>query len=56
MPKVTKKDAEAPLQEVPLHDAAMEEGEELPQKPNFAALSAKDQHGNKIEFRRVRRG
>jgi hypothetical protein len=52
MPKVTKKDTEGPLAEVPME---MERGEEeaLPQKPNFAALSAEDQQGKKIEFRRV---
>eukprot|EP00877_Chromochloris_zofingiensis_P003442 jgi/Chrzof1/13099/Cz07g19220.t1 len=51
MPKVTKKDAGGPLQEAPL---AMEmDHAELPSKPNFAALSAQDQNGNKVEFRRV---
>lgn len=31
-----------------------EEGvQPLPAKPDFGALSAKDQHGNKVEFRRV---
>jgi len=45
MPKVTRKEAAAPLQEVlvPL-DAS---------KPAFPPLSAKEQNGNKVEFRRV---
>ena len=56
MPKVTRKEtAAAPLQEVPSTSGMeVEAGEEqLPPKPSFGALSAKDQAGNKVEFRRV---
>jgi hypothetical protein len=52
MPKVTTKDARKPLQEAA--PAAMEVGEEeLPSKPMFSALTAKEQNGMKVEFRRV---
>jgi len=64
MPKLTTKDSNGPLQEVPL--PAMEGGMDLdpstsgqagpvlPDKPLFAQLSAKEQSGQKMEFRRVR--
>jgi hypothetical protein len=52
MPKVTTKDARKPLQAAA--PAAMEVGEEeLPGKPLFSALTAKEQNGMKVEFRRV---
>jgi hypothetical protein len=54
MPKVTRKDTEGPLQSVPMETEVGEE--DLPSKPNFGALSAKDINGNKVEFRRVRCG
>ena len=56
MPKVSKKDARTPLQEVapvPMEsntDTAEPAG---PSKPQFAPLSAYEQNGKKIEFRRV---
>lgn len=57
MPKVTRKEtAAAPLQAVPSAAAGMEieaGSEQLPPKPSFGALSAQDQAGNKVEFRRV---
>jgi hypothetical protein len=51
MPKVTTKDGKKPLQEAA--PAAMDVGEELPSKPMFSALTAKEQNGMKVEFRRV---
>ena len=57
MPKVSKKDHLQPLQEVPMAvdmEAGVESAEALPDKPEFAPLSASDA-GKKIEFRRVRR-
>ncbi|GBF88847.1 RNA-binding protein-like [Raphidocelis subcapitata] len=60
MPKVTRKEtaaaAAAPLREVPAAPSGMEieAGEEqLPPKPGFSALSAQEQAGNKVEFRRI---
>lgn len=56
MPKVSKRDARTPLQEVapvPMDsntDTAEPAG---PSKPQFAPLSAYEQNGKKIEFRRV---
>lgn len=57
MPKVTRKETAAdPLQAV-AGGMEIEAGQEpLPPKPSFGALSAQDQAGNKIEFRRVSRG
>lgn len=56
MPKVSKKDARTPLQEVapvPM-DSNTEAAEPAgPSKPQFAPLSAYEQNGKKIEFRRV---
>jgi hypothetical protein len=53
MPKVTRKETAAPLQEV----SAMVVDDEapLPAKPNFSALSAAEQQRGKVEFRRVSR-
>lgn len=56
MPKVTRKEsAAAPLREVPsTAGMEIEAGEELlPPKPSFGALSAQDQTGAKVEFRRI---
>lgn len=50
MPKVSRKEAELPLQEVP-KDVEMD-GEPLPDKPAFAPLSGSEA-GQKVEFRRV---
>ena len=62
MPKVTRKEtaaaAAAPLREVPAAPSGMEveAGEEqLPPKPSFGVLSAQEQAGSKVEFRRVSR-
>lgn len=56
MPKVSKKDTRTPLQEVapiPM-DTNAEAGEAAgPSKPQFAPLSAYEQNGKKVEFRRV---
>jgi hypothetical protein len=52
MPKVTTKEAKGPLQQAAL--APMDVEADLPTKPNFSALSAKEQNGMKLEFRRVR--
>ena len=56
MPKITRKDGGGPLQEaaLPMHtDGEGGAVDVLPLKPDFGALSAHDQHGNKVEFRRV---
>lgn len=58
MPKVTRKETAAaaaqPLQEASTSGMEIEAGEEqLPPKPSFGALSAQDQAGNKVEFRRI---
>lgn len=50
MPKVTRKDMAGPLQEAV---GMAVDDEQLPAKPNFSALSAQDQAGGKVEFRRV---
>lgn len=56
MPKVTRKEtAAAPLLAVPAGMEIEAGSEQLPPKPNFGALSAQDQAGNKVEFRRVSR-
>lgn len=55
MPKASKKEAELPLQEAGPSGMDVEAGT-LPDKPSFAPLSATDEKGNKIEFRRVRGG
>lgn len=52
MPKVTTKEAKGPLQQAAL--APMDVEADLPTKPNLSALSAKEQNGMKVEFRRVR--
>ncbi len=52
MPKVTRKEAEGPLREVP-QAMDVDDGGQLPEKPTFAALSAQEQQGSKVEFRRV---
>lgn len=54
MPKVTRKETAGPLQEVA--SMAVDDEQPLPAKPNFAALSAAEQQGGKVEFRRVRKG
>ncbi len=56
MPKVSKKDNRTPLQEVA--PVAMDTNAEAvesagPNKPQFAPLSAYEQNGKKVEFRRV---
>lgn len=51
MPKVTRKDTSGPLQEAV---GMVVDDEQLPVKPNFSALSAQEQAGGKVEFRRVR--
>mmetsp|Transcript_19790 Transcript_19790/g.50661 ORF Transcript_19790/g.50661 Transcript_19790/m.50661 type:complete len:223 (+) Transcript_19790:328-996(+) len=48
MPKVTRKEAAAPLQEVLVPLSADDGG-----KPAFPPLSAQQQNGKKVEFRRV---
>ena len=62
MPKVSKKDVRTPLQEVgpvPMDSNTEAEGATGaaepagPGKPQFAPLSAYEQNGKKIEFRRV---
>lgn len=56
MPKVSRKEAKGPLQEVVVSAMEVEAGAEggLPAKPSFAALSAEQQGGaQKVEFRRV---
>jgi hypothetical protein len=53
MPKVTKKDASSALAAAPQQMDT--DAEALPVKPSFEALSAQEQSGNKVEFRRVRR-
>lgn len=59
MPKVSKKDVRTPLQEVgpvPMDSNAEAAGAAEPagpSKPQFAPLSAYEQNGKKIEFRRV---
>lgn len=58
MPKVTRKETAAaaaqPLQEASTSGMEIEAGEEqLPPKPSFGELSAQDQAGAKVEFRRV---
>ena len=59
MPKVSKKDVRTPLQEVgpvPMDsntEAAGAAEPAGPSKPQFAPLSAYEQNGKKIEFRRV---
>ena len=57
MPKASKKDARAPLQEVA--PVAREVNTEVSEpastsKPQFAPLSAYEQNGKKVEFRRAR--
>lgn len=57
MPKVSKKDNRTPLQEVaPVSMDTNAEAVEIagPSKPQFAPLSAYEQNGKKVEFRRVR--
>lgn len=57
MPKVNKKDSNALLQEVqavPMDAENLIEDPVQPDKPQFAPLSAYEQNGKKIEFRRVR--
>jgi hypothetical protein len=51
MPKVTRQDTSGPLQEAV---GMAVDDEQLPTKPNFSALSAQEQAGGKVEFRRVR--
>jgi hypothetical protein len=51
MPKVTRKETSGPLQEAV---GMVVDDEQLPAKPNFSALSAQEQAGGKVEFRRVR--
>lgn len=56
MPKVSKKDTRTPLQEVaPVPMDTNSEATEPagPSKPQFAPLSAYEQNGKKVEFRRV---
>ena len=56
MPKVSKKDARTPLQEVaPVPTDVNAEVQEpaSTSKPQFAPLSAYEQNGKKVEFRRV---
>jgi hypothetical protein len=62
MPKVTRKETRAEAAQ-PLQEAATTSGmeieagsEQLPPKPSFGALSAQEQAGNKVEFRRVSGG
>eukprot|EP00878_Enallax_costatus_P016344 GHUV01017144.1.p1 GENE.GHUV01017144.1~~GHUV01017144.1.p1 ORF type:complete len:144 (+),score=13.13 GHUV01017144.1:792-1223(+) len=50
MPKVTKKDTAGPLQEAV---GMVIDDEQLPIKPKFSALSAQEQQGGKVEFRRI---
>jgi hypothetical protein len=50
MPKVTRQDTSGPLQEAV---GMAVDDEQLPTKPNFSALSAQEQAGGKVEFRRV---
>lgn len=50
MPKVTRQDTSGPLQEAV---GMAVDDEQLPVKPNFSALSAQEQQGGKVEFRRV---
>ena len=52
MPKVTRKDASSALADAPQQMDT--DAETLPVKPSFEALSAQEQSGNKVEFRRVR--
>lgn len=51
MPKVSRKEAALPLQEVAV-GMEVEGGESLPDKPAFTPLST-DDAGQKVEFRRV---
>ena len=56
MPKVSKKDTRTPLQEVapvPMDTNTTASDTTEPSKPQFAPLSAYEQNGKKIEFRRV---
>ncbi|KAA6425363.1 MAG: RNA-binding pno1-like [Trebouxia sp. A1-2] len=56
MPKVSKKDNRTPLQEVapvPMDPNAEAVESAGPSKPQFAPLSAYEQNGKKVEFRRV---
>lgn len=56
MPKVSKKDTRTPLQEVapvPMDTNAEATEPAGPSKPQFAPLSAYEQNGKKVEFRRV---
>jgi len=56
MPKVSKKDNRTPLQEVapvPMDTNAEAVEPAGPSKPQFAPLSAHEQNGKKVEFRRV---
>lgn len=56
MPKVSKKDTRTPLREVapvPMDTSTAATDAAEPSKPQFAALSAYEQNGKKIEFRRV---
>lgn len=56
MPKVNKKDSNVLLQEVlavPMDAENLIEDPVQPDKPQFAPLSAYEQNGKKIEFRRV---
>ena len=56
MPKVSKKDARTPLQEVapvPMDVNAEVQEPASTSKPQFAPLSAYEQNGKKVEFRRV---
>ena len=56
MPKVSKKDSKGPLQEVlavPMDAENLIQDPAVPDKPQFAPLSAYEQNGKKIEFRRV---
>jgi hypothetical protein len=50
MPKVSRKETAAPLQEVA---SMVVDDEQLPAKPNFSALSAQEKQAGKVEFRRV---
>lgn len=55
MPKVSRKDAKDPLQEVSMAmdtETGFEGAESLPAKPAFAQISAQEA-GQKVEFRRV---
>jgi len=51
MPKVTRKDASSVLADAPQQMDT--DAEALPVKPSFEALSAQEQSGNKVEFRRI---